>query len=137
MQGYGLDYNVFEGIEIEGSLIEDAVGGNPALVTCVDFHTYLATPRALELAGVTGPREFDGNAEIVCRDGVPTGELHEIPAAAIVQAAIPEPGDEERFGWYKEALRAQNARGDNRHSHDGRTPRRPSRYCAGWRRKGI
>ena len=89
--------------------VEDAVGGNPALVACVDLHTYLATPKALELACITGPREFEGNSEIVCRDGVPTGELHEIPAASLVQEVIPEPGDEERYGWYVEALRQQNA----------------------------
>lgn len=111
IQGFGLDYNVFKGMEMDGSLIEDAVGGNPALITCIDFHTYLATPKALEIAGILGPREFEGNAEIVCRDGVPTGELHEIPAASLVQEMIPEPGDEERYLWYVEALRQQNAVG--------------------------
>ncbi|MGH3144179.1 MAG: amidohydrolase [Rubrobacter sp.] len=111
VQGFGLDYNVFEGLRIEGRLIESAIGGNPALVTFVDFHTYLASPRALEISGITGPRAFEGNAEIVCRDGAPTGELREIPAAAIVQGAIPEAGEQARLGWYAEALRAQNAVG--------------------------
>ena len=111
VQGFGLDYNVFGGAEMEGRLIEDAVGGNPALVACFDFHTYLATPRALEIAGVTGPRKLEGNAEIVCKNGTPTGELREIPAGAIVQEAIPEPDEEERHGWYVEALRWQNAVG--------------------------
>ena len=93
VQGFGLDYNVCGGAQMEGHLIEDAVGGNPALVTCFDFHTYLATPMALEIAGVTRLREFEGNAEIVCWNGVLTGELREMPAAAIVQDAIPEPDE--------------------------------------------
>lgn len=111
IQGFGLDYNVFEGVEMNGKLIEDAVGGNPSLITCIDFHTYLATPEALAIAGVTGPRKLEGNTEIVCRNGAPTGELREIPAASIVQDTIPKPGFEERYGWYVEAFRQQNAVG--------------------------
>ena len=120
VQGFGLDYNVFRGAEMDGRLIEDAVGGNPALVTCFDFHTYLATPKALEIAGVTGPRRFEGNAEIVCRNGAPTGELREGPAVATVQAVIPEAGEEERYGWYVDTLRRQNAVGmTGMHMMDG------------------
>lgn len=111
VRGFGLDYNVFGGAGMDGRLIEEAVGGSPALVACFDFHTYLATPEALRIAGVTGPRRFEGNAEIVCRNGTPTGELREGPAVAIVQAAIPEAGAEERYGWYVDALRCQNAAG--------------------------
>ena len=110
MQGFGLDYNVFEGTQIEGCLIEDAW----AAPVAPHVHRLPHLPRvarALEIAGVTGPREFDGNAEIVCSDGAPTGELREIPAAAIVQEAIPEADEEERYGWYAEALRRQNAAG--------------------------
>ena len=33
----------------------------------MDFHTALATPRALELAGVDGPRTFTEHAEVVVR----------------------------------------------------------------------
>ena len=111
IQGFGLDYNVFEGTEMNGKLIEDVVGGNPALVTCVDFHTYLATPEALAIAGITGPRKLEGNAEIVCRDGLPTGELREMPAASLVQDAISKPSLEERYRWYVETFRQQNAVG--------------------------
>jgi len=111
VRGFGLDYAVFKDAEMDGNLVEDAVGGGPALLACFDFHTYLATPAALKLAGVTGPRRFEGNAEVVCRDGVPTGELHEAPAVALVERAIPEPGEDERYRWYVEALRRQNAAG--------------------------
>ena len=111
IQGFGLDYDVFEGTGMHGRLIQDAVGGNPALITCFDFHTFLATPAALALAGITGPREFEVNAEVVCRDGAPTGELREAPAASLVQSVIPEPDDEERYRWYVDALGRQNAVG--------------------------
>lgn len=111
VQGFGLDYDIFDGFKVDGRLIEEAVGGRPALVAFMDFHTYLATPAALKLSGVKGPRKLGGNAEIVCHNGEPTGELREMPAASIVQAAIPEPTEEERYNWYVDALRKQNAAG--------------------------
>ena len=77
--GWGLDYNVFAQDGINGSLIEEAVGGSPALITFMDFHTHLATSQALALAGVDGPRTFTENAEVVCTGGVPTGELRRPP----------------------------------------------------------
>ena len=55
----------------------------------MDLHTALATPRALAVAGVDGPRAFEENAEIVCADGAPTGELREPAAVADVERALP------------------------------------------------
>jgi predicted amidohydrolase YtcJ len=94
---FGLDYNAFRDTGTSGTLIEEAAGGHPALLTFMDFHTALATPRALELAGVDGPRTFTEHAEVVCVDGVPTGELREAAAMELVRAAIPEPSAEERY----------------------------------------
>ena len=102
--GWGLDYNVFGDDGIRGSLIDDAVGGAPAFVAFMDFHTHLATPRALELAGVDGPRAFTENAEVVCVDGAPTGELRE-SAADLVLEVIPELTAAERYGLYADTLR--------------------------------
>lgn len=87
--GYGLDYDLFEETGIRGSLLAEAAGGAPVLLMFVDLHTAIASPLALELAGVTGPRDFGENAEIVCEDGAPTGELREIAAVASVSAAMP------------------------------------------------
>ena len=51
--------------------------------------------RALELAGVVGPVEpWDGSV-VVCRDGVPTGELREYSAIQLVAGAIPPATREE------------------------------------------
>src|SRR5579875_626208 len=54
--GYGLEYDVFRDSGVRGELVEDAVEGSPALLMFMDLHTALATPRALALAGVDGPR---------------------------------------------------------------------------------
>jgi predicted amidohydrolase YtcJ len=102
--GWGLDYNVFAQDGIQGSLIEEAVGGSPAIVAFMDFHTHLATPQALALAGIDGPRTFAENAEVVCSGGVPTGELRE-SAADVVFDAIPELTAGERYHLYADTLR--------------------------------
>jgi predicted amidohydrolase YtcJ len=118
--GFGLDYNAFAESGTSGTLIEEAAGGNPALLTYMDFHTALATPRALELAGVTGPRTFEEHAEIVCVDGQPTGELREQAAMALVHAVIPEPTPEQRYRRYADQLRRFAAVGiTGAHAMDG------------------
>ena len=45
--GFGLDYNAFAETGISGELLAEAAGGGPAMLTFIDFHTALATPRAL------------------------------------------------------------------------------------------
>jgi predicted amidohydrolase YtcJ len=118
--GFGLDYNAFRDSGTSGSLIEEAAGGNPALLTFMDFHTALATPRALELAGVDGPRTFAEHAEVVCVDGAPTGELREAAAMELVRAAIPEPSGEERYRLCATQLRRFAAVGiTGAHAMDG------------------
>jgi predicted amidohydrolase YtcJ len=54
VRGWGVDYGVFRDTGISGELLDQAVGGEPAVITIMDQHTALATPRALELAGVSG-----------------------------------------------------------------------------------
>jgi predicted amidohydrolase YtcJ len=107
--GYSLEYRVFDEIEASGELFQEAVGGNPALLTFFDFHTALATPPALAAAGITGPRAFEDASEIVCRpDGRPTGELRENSAIGLVAVAMPEPTRDERLSYIAEALAAMN-----------------------------
>jgi predicted amidohydrolase YtcJ len=120
VRGFGLEYNAFHGGEIRGDLFEDAVDGSPAFLTFMDLHTAVATPRALELAGVTGPQRFSENAEIVCRDGTPTGELREWAAVATVERAIPELTEDERYTLHAAALRDHAAAGlTGGHAMDG------------------
>ena len=109
--GFGAEYGVFRESGIRGDLFEDVVEGAPAVLTFMDLHTAVATPRALELAGVTGPQTFSENAEIVCREGAPTGELREWAALETVRRAQPRMTDAERYALHAAALRAQAAAG--------------------------
>ena len=45
--GFGLEYDVFRESGIRGELFEDVVEGSPALLTFMDLHTAVATPRAI------------------------------------------------------------------------------------------
>jgi predicted amidohydrolase YtcJ len=118
--GFGLEYDVFRESGIRGDLFEDVVEGSPALITFMDLHTAVATPRALQLAGVTGPQTFSENAEIVCREGVPTGELREWAAVAAVERAMPQPTHAQRYELHAAALREHAAAGlTGGHAMDG------------------
>jgi len=109
--GWGVSYEAFRGSEIGASLIEDATAGAPAMITFMDQHTALANGRALALAGVTGPVEFTEGAEVVVREGLPTGELREGAAMGLVEAAMPAVTARERYVRIVETLRTLNACG--------------------------
>lgn len=118
--GHGLPYGAFPSGVVDGGLLADAVGGAPAFVYLYDGHGAVATPRALELAGVTGPRPLAGSSEIVCRAGQPTGELRETPAQDLVRAAMPAPTAEQRYARCVAAFRGWNALGlTGVHAMDG------------------
>lgn len=103
--GWGLEYNLFGDGQISSEEIEHAVGGAPALVTFFDLHTAVATPRALELAGVTGPRSFAEGAEVVVREGRTTGELREEGAIELVRQLIPHLTAQESYAQIAELQR--------------------------------
>jgi predicted amidohydrolase YtcJ len=119
--GYGLDYNAFAETGISGELIAEAAGGAPAILTFIDFHTALASPRALELAGVDGPRHFSEHAEVVLdASGAPTGELRESEAMDLVRRAMPELTPAEVYQANAEQLRRFAATGmTGLHGMDG------------------
>jgi predicted amidohydrolase YtcJ len=118
--GFGLEYDVFRESGIRGDLFEDVVEGSPALLMFMDLHTAVVTPRALELAGVSGPMSFPENAEIICHEGAPTGELREWAAVATVERAMPQPTDAERYALHVAALREHAAAGlTGGHAMDG------------------
>ena len=109
--GFGAEYGVFRESGIRGELFEDVAEGVPTLLTFMDLHTAVATPQALALAGVTGPQTFSENAEIVCHDGAPTGELREWAALEVVRRALPQLTDAERYALHAAALREHAAAG--------------------------
>jgi predicted amidohydrolase YtcJ len=90
VQAWGLDPNVFGGQPVTSSPIEAAVDSRPAFVRLFDAHSALATPAALRIAGVDGPRQFQQRASVVCgEDGRPTGLLLEAAAMDLVTEHIP------------------------------------------------
>jgi predicted amidohydrolase YtcJ len=103
--GWGLEYNLFGDRPISSEEIERAVGGAPALVTFFDLHTAVATPRALELAGVTGARSFAEGAEVVVREGRTTGELREEAAIELVRRLVPRLTERESYARIAELQR--------------------------------
>ena len=111
VRGWGMDYGIFHDTGIDGRLLEPAVGGSPTLVTFMDQHTGLATPRALELAGVTGSVQFAEGAEVVVHDGIPTGELREGAAIDLVRNVIPALTDAELRAIVKRTQKALNSLG--------------------------
>ncbi|MFD9035278.1 amidohydrolase [Streptomyces sp. NPDC059567] len=110
--GWGLDPNAFGDRPVESAALAPVLDGVPALLQLFDAHSMLASPRALELAGVDGPRTFDQAAEVVCDDsGQPTGLLLEDAACELVERAAPQPTHAERRDRLAAALRAMAAAG--------------------------
>ncbi len=130
LRAHSLAYETFAGEEVCADAIEQAVDGAPALLTFFDGHTALASRAALAAAGIDGPRSFDDHSEVVCRDGAPTGELREVSAWALVEAAAPTRSDAQRRALFAQVLADQNAVGiTGIHAMDG-SPRTLEDYAA-------
>ena len=104
---WGLDYDAAPTPQEIG----EAVSGAAAFVRLSDLHTALASPRALQLAHVTGPHAFGDASEVVCVDGVPTGELRESGAQDLVLRAAPRLRWPELRARHVEQLQRLNALG--------------------------
>jgi predicted amidohydrolase YtcJ len=87
--GWGLDPNAFGDRPIRAQTVELVLGGRPAFLRLFDAHSVLVSSRALELAGVHGPRQFADRSEIVCDAGIPTGLLLEFAAMHMVEDVVP------------------------------------------------
>ncbi|WP_030263734.1 amidohydrolase [Streptomyces violens] len=112
LHGWGLDPNVFGDRPVEAAALAPVLDGIPALLLLFDAHSMLASPRALELAGVDGPRTFDQAAEVVCdAAGRPTGLLLEDAACELVERAAPRPTHAERRDQLAVTLREMAATG--------------------------
>ncbi|MFJ1591691.1 amidohydrolase [Kitasatospora albolonga] len=112
LHAWGLDPNVFGDRPVESAALSPVLDGVPATLLLFDAHSMLASPRALELAGVDGPRTFDQAAEVVCdADGRPTGLLLEDAACELVERAAPRPTRAESRDRLAAALRSMAAAG--------------------------
>ncbi len=108
VHGFALAYEVFDDTGIRADVIDRAVGGAPALLHFFDFHTALVSTAALSAARIEGPRRFDEEAEIVCADGTPTGELREQAAISLVAEVVPERTEQELLSAYRDTFRRMN-----------------------------
>ncbi|MFD4535292.1 amidohydrolase [Kitasatospora sp. NPDC058397] len=112
LHAWGLDPNVFGDRPVESAALAPVLDGVPALLQLFDAHSMLASPRALELAGVDGPRSFAQAAEVVCdATGRPTGLLLEDAACELIERAAPQPTRAERRARLAAALAAMAAAG--------------------------
>ena len=120
--GHSVGYEPFHDSGIRADAIAEAIGEGPALVSFFDGHTALASPAALELAGVAGAREFDESAEVVVDpDGRPTGALLETArwTSSGRRAALDGGRDARRVR--RHVARAQRGRA-HRRARDDRRP---------------
>ncbi|WP_082015124.1 amidohydrolase, partial [Streptacidiphilus jiangxiensis] len=112
LRGWGLDPNTFGDEPVAAASLGPVLDGVPTLLDLFDGHSQLASARALELAGVDGPRSFEQAAEIVCdADGRPTGLLLEDAACEVVEAAAPKATLDEVRDATAEVLRRMAASG--------------------------
>ncbi|MFF9623935.1 amidohydrolase [Streptomyces griseosporeus] len=112
LRGWGLDPNAFGGAPVAAASLGPVVDGVPALIDLFDGHSLLASARALELAGIDGPRVFEQAAEIVCDDeGRPTGLLLEDAACELAETAAPRPTEDELRARTAQVLHTMAAAG--------------------------
>ena len=97
VRGFGLSFDMFVGTEASNAPFADAFGGRPGYLLLFDGHSIIASPKALELAGIDGPRDFGNNSSIeVDADGTPTGFLIESDAEMLVTELYPRMPFEQR-----------------------------------------
>lgn len=106
LRAWGLNPNAFGSVPLHRAVIDEISPDRPALIRLFDGHSALANTKALEIAGIRGPQEFDQTAEVVCgEDGRPTGMLLEAAAMELVQKHIPQESFENRKSRLGELLR--------------------------------
>ncbi|MCM3657952.1 amidohydrolase [Agromyces mediolanus] len=105
IRGFGLSFDLFVGGELTNAPFAEAFGGRPGYLLLFDGHAIIASPRALELAGIDGPRDFGNNASIeVDAEGRPTGYLVESDAEMLVTELYPRMPFEERVAAVRDKL---------------------------------
>ncbi|MCW2137841.1 amidohydrolase [Actinoplanes cyaneus] len=113
LEGWGLDPNVFEGAAITFAPLVEAVGPDvPVFLLMFDAHSALVSPRALEVAGITGPRSFGSGGGVVCDgEGRPSGQLLELEAVELVRAMLPRDAFADRCARLRDLMARMAADG--------------------------
>lgn len=88
--GYDLDVNVFDG-DPHGALFGERFPHSPVSLMTRDAHALVVSPRAVELAGLTGRETFSDASSIACdAAGRPTGYVVELQAMDLVMSHYPD-----------------------------------------------
>lgn len=112
LRGFALEYEALGGRPFHHGLFDDLTGDHPLFIFTLDLHTAFVNARALQVAGITGARDFpDGSAIVVDADGAPTGELRERSAMSLVEDLIPEPSAAQARALQLDAMARLNALG--------------------------
>ncbi|MHA3725040.1 amidohydrolase [Leucobacter sp. HY1910] len=88
VSGFALDPAVF-GPEPCGRVLETWFAGVPIVLMTSDAHAVVASPAAIEAAGITGDETFADASRVVCDASGPTGWLVELQAMDLVFSALP------------------------------------------------
>ncbi len=87
--GWGLDPNIFNG-PMSGRSFKESLQNRPVYLRLRDVHSAIVSPRALELAGITGEETFaDKSLVELADDGRPSGLLLELSAMALIEPYLP------------------------------------------------
>lgn len=101
--GWGVDPNIF-GVPMGGRSFAKTLPGRPVYLRLRDAHSAIVSPRAIELAGVTGKEVFPDKSSVgLDEDGAPSGLLLELSAMELLDGVKPRFG----FGQMVSAVRAQ------------------------------
>jgi predicted amidohydrolase YtcJ len=88
--GWGLDPNVFEA-PMNGRMLKDALENRPVALRMRDAHSLIVSPRAIEVAGLTGKENFADQSSVESHhDGMPSGLILELSAMAMIEKVIPQ-----------------------------------------------
>jgi len=104
--GAGWEYSYLPGKELPNRAALDAVvSDRPVFLRAYDGHTGWANTRALQLAGITRNKKFQGFGEIVLepRTGEPAGILKE-GAMSLVRSKIPAPSRDTKLTALRKGL---------------------------------
>ncbi|MBB2941165.1 hypothetical protein FB565_000869 [Actinoplanes lutulentus] len=112
LRAWALNPVVFGTEEPSAAALGPVLDGIPAYIVLYDAHSAIASPSALQLAGVVGARSFASSSRVaVDADGVPTGYLLESDASDLVERVIPTPSAAAQAASLRTLLRGMAAVG--------------------------
>lgn len=105
LEGWNLEYEMFEDTGIDRRTFEDVVGERPTFLRFYDGHTGLASLPALQSAEITEPIIYpDGSMTVTDESGRLTGELREMSILSYITEKAPAPDPEVELSAFEDVL---------------------------------